>query len=50
LIGDPARSRSMGLVGRQMVMERHNADRMAREIKSIYTRLLERTSPKTEPA
>lgn len=50
LIADPARRRSMGLAGRQMVMERHSADRMVSELKDIYGRLLERASPKAEPA
>jgi hypothetical protein len=40
----------MGLAGRQMVMEQHSADRMVSELKDIYGRLLERASPKAEPA
>jgi glycosyltransferase involved in cell wall biosynthesis len=50
LIADPARRRSMGLAGRHMVMERHSSDRMVRELKDIYRRLLERASLKAEPA
>ena len=41
LIEDPERRRSMGLAGRQMVLERHSPERMVGEIKSVYTRLLE---------
>jgi glycosyltransferase involved in cell wall biosynthesis len=50
LIADPARRRSMGLAGRQMVIERHSSDRMVSELKDIYGRLLERASLKAEPA
>ena len=50
LIGDPARRREMGLAGRQMVMERHSSDRMVRELKDIYGKLLERASLEVEPA
>lgn len=50
LVADPARARSMGLAGRQMVMERHSADRMVSELKDIYGRLLERAKLKVEPA
>jgi glycosyltransferase involved in cell wall biosynthesis len=49
LIADPARRRSMGLAGRQMVMERHSSDRMVSELKDVYNRLLERPSLKAEP-
>lgn len=50
LIADPARRQSMGLAGRQMVMERHSSDRMVSELKVIYGKLLERAKLKAEPA
>jgi glycosyltransferase involved in cell wall biosynthesis len=50
LIADPVRRRSMGLVGRQMVMEKHGADRMVRELKDVYGRLLEQASLKAQTA
>jgi glycosyltransferase involved in cell wall biosynthesis len=50
LIADPARRRSMGLAGRQMVMERHSSDRMVSELKHIYGTLLKRADLKAEPA
>jgi glycosyltransferase involved in cell wall biosynthesis len=50
LLGDPVRRKSMGLAGRQMVLERHGSDRMVSELKGIYLRLLERASVSPEPA
>jgi glycosyltransferase involved in cell wall biosynthesis len=50
LIADPARRTSMGLAGRQIVMERHSSDRMVSELKEVYGKLLERASLKAEPA
>lgn len=50
LIADPGRRRSMGLAGREMVMEKHSADRMVRELKDVYVRLLERASLKADTA
>ena len=50
LIADPGRRRSMGLAGRAMVMEKHSADRMVRELKDVYVRLLERAGLKVETA
>jgi glycosyltransferase involved in cell wall biosynthesis len=50
LIADPDRRRSMGLAGQQMVMERHSAERMVRELKEIYTGLLDGASPNAQPA
>jgi glycosyltransferase involved in cell wall biosynthesis len=50
LLGDPVRRKSMGLAGRQMVLERHGSDRMVSELKGVYLRLLERASVSPEPA
>jgi glycosyltransferase involved in cell wall biosynthesis len=50
LIADPGRRRSMGLAGRDMVIEKHSADRMVRELKDVYVRLLDRASLKVETA
>jgi glycosyltransferase involved in cell wall biosynthesis len=50
LITNPDRRRSMGIAGRQMVMEKHSADRMVRELKDVYLRLVERASLKAETA
>jgi glycosyltransferase involved in cell wall biosynthesis len=50
LIADPGRRRSMGLAGRQIVMERHSSERMVRELKDVYRTLLERASLKAQPA
>jgi glycosyltransferase involved in cell wall biosynthesis len=41
LIDDPVRAGRMGSVGRTMVAENFGADRMAREIESIYRRVLD---------
>lgn len=49
LIADPARRTSMGIAGRQIVMERHASDRMVAELKDVYGRLLERATLKAEP-
>ncbi len=50
LIADPGRRRSMGLAGRQMVMDRYGSERMVSELKQVYARLLERATLKAEPA
>jgi glycosyltransferase involved in cell wall biosynthesis len=48
LITNPDRRRSMGIAGRRMVMENHSADRMVRELKDVYLRLVERAGRKAE--
>lgn len=50
LIADPVKRQSMGLAGRQMVMERYSSNRMVGELKAVYSRLVERASLKAEPA
>jgi glycosyltransferase involved in cell wall biosynthesis len=50
LIVDPGRRAAMGAAGRSMVLERHGADRMVRELKELYRNLLEDKSLKPEPA
>lgn len=50
LIADPGRRRSMGLAGRQLVMEKHGAERMVKELKDVYGMLLERADLKAQPA
>jgi glycosyltransferase involved in cell wall biosynthesis len=50
LITNPDRRRSMGIAGRRMVMENHSADRMVRELKDVYLRLVERAGRKAETA
>jgi len=50
LIADPVRRRSMGIAGRQMVMEKHGSDRMVSDLKDVYSRLLERARLNAEPA
>lgn len=49
LIADPDRRRAMGLAGQRIVLERHGADRMVKELKAIYNGLLERSTLKPEP-
>ena len=50
LIADPERRASMGLAGRQMVMERHGSARMVAELKTIYRSLLDCGRLNVEPA
>jgi glycosyltransferase involved in cell wall biosynthesis len=50
LLKDPLRRESMGLAGRRMVLERHGPDRMVRELKGLYARLLEHSGRKPAPA
>jgi glycosyltransferase involved in cell wall biosynthesis len=40
LIADPARRAAMGEAGRRLVLERHNADRMVKELEDLYRSLL----------
>jgi len=40
LIADPARRTAMGEAGRRLVLERHNADRMVKELEDLYRSLL----------
>ena len=40
LINDPARRASMGAAGRRMVLERHGAGRMVKELEDLYRSLL----------
>jgi glycosyltransferase involved in cell wall biosynthesis len=46
LLTDPERSAAMGAAGRVMVLERHGADRMVKELKDLYRNLLERRALK----
>lgn len=41
LLEDAVRRESMGLAGRQIVLEKHGSERMVRELKGLYARLLE---------
>jgi glycosyltransferase involved in cell wall biosynthesis len=40
LIADPARRAAMGVAGRRLVLERHGADRMVKELEDLYRSLL----------
>jgi len=40
LIADPARRAAMGVAGRRLVLERHNAGRMVQELEDLYRSLL----------
>jgi glycosyltransferase involved in cell wall biosynthesis len=46
LVGDADRRRLMGLAGQRTVRERYSADRMVKELKDLYTKLLDRTASK----
>lgn len=46
LISDSDRRRVMGAAGRRTVLERYGADRMVRELKDLYTNLLDRAIAK----
>jgi glycosyltransferase involved in cell wall biosynthesis len=48
LIDDSERRKAMGAAGRRMVLERYGADRMVKELKQIYSNLLERNTLKVE--
>lgn len=48
LIQNPERRRSMGVAGRELVLKKHSADRMVKELKEIYSRLLENAALKLE--
>lgn len=42
LVSDPARRASMGEEGRRMMLQRHGADRMVKELEDLYRNLLDR--------
>jgi glycosyltransferase involved in cell wall biosynthesis len=47
LIADPIRRESMGTAGRRLVLERHGADRMVKELEDLYRDLL--AAPELNP-
>jgi len=44
LVDDPDRRRLMGVAGQRSVRERYSADRMVKELKDLYRKLLDRTA------
>ena len=50
LVDDPERRRNMGSAGHKIVMEQHSADRMVRELKAVYERLMRRAHVRAEAA
>lgn len=46
LVNDPDRRRLMGIAGQSSVRERYSADRMVKELKDLYRKLLDRTESK----
>jgi len=46
LVDDPDRRRLMGVAGQRSVRERYSADRMVKELKDLYRKLLDRTASK----
>jgi glycosyltransferase involved in cell wall biosynthesis len=45
LLGDPERSREMGLAGRQRILERHSWRKSAEKLVALYDRLLATPAP-----
>lgn len=50
LIADPIRRESMGTAGRRLVLERHGADRMVKELEDLYRNLLGAPALNPRPA
>jgi glycosyltransferase involved in cell wall biosynthesis len=46
LVDDPDRRRLMGVAGQRTVRERYSAERMVKELKDLYRKLLDRTASK----